>query len=65
MAIDNVRPKIQVIKQKKTFPNDTTPSAQGLDQYNHKKEENNDQGGDENDGEKGEAQPHLRVRQNV
>jgi hypothetical protein len=54
-------------------PNDTTPSAQGLDQDNHEQdehhdqvqEERNDQRGDEDDGDKGEAPPHPRVHHNV
>jgi hypothetical protein len=54
--------------------NDTTPSAEVLDQDNHEEdvepndqdqEESNDQGGDEDDGDKGELPPHPRVRHNV
>jgi hypothetical protein len=46
----------------------------GLNQDNHEEdvepnyqgqEESNDQGGDEDDGDKGEAPPHPRVHQNV
>jgi hypothetical protein len=46
----------------------------GLNQDNHEEdvelnyqgqEESNDQGGDEDDGNKGEAPPHPRVHQNV
>jgi hypothetical protein len=57
-----------------TSPNDTTPTAQGLDQDNHEEyvepndqgqEESNDQGRDEDAGDKEEAPPHPRVRQNI
>jgi hypothetical protein len=74
MAIGDVRPQNPSNQPQKTFPNDTTPPAQGLDQDNHKEddepnyqgqEESNDQGGDEDDGDKGEAPSHPRVPQNV
>jgi hypothetical protein len=67
MVIGDVRPQDPSNQPQKTFPNDTTPSAQGLDQDNHEEdvepndqcqEESNDQGGDEDDGDKGEAPPH-------
>jgi hypothetical protein len=54
--------------------NDTTPPEQGLDQdknedgdehHNQVQEESNDQGEDEDDGDNGEAPPHLRVHHNV
>jgi hypothetical protein len=75
MAIGDVRPQDPSNKPQETFPNDTTPPAQGLDQDNHEKdvkpndqgqEESNDQGkDDDDDGDKGEAPPHPRVHQNV
>jgi hypothetical protein len=76
MVIDDVRPQDPSNQFQKTFPNDTTPPIQGLDQDNHEEdvepndqgqEESNDQGGDDDDddGDKGEAPPHPRVRQNV
>jgi hypothetical protein len=58
----------------KPSPNDTTPPTHGLDQDNHKEEdeyhdqvlvESKDQGGDEDDGDKGEVPPHPRVCHNV
>jgi hypothetical protein len=74
MMIDDVRPQDSSNQPQKTFPNDTTPPAQGLNQDNHKEdvepndqgqEESNDQGGDEHDGDKGEAPPHPRACQNI
>jgi hypothetical protein len=74
MAIGDVRPQDPSNQPQETFPNDTTPPAQGLDQDNHEEgvepndqgqEESNDQGGDEDDGDKGEAPPHPRVFQNI
>jgi hypothetical protein len=74
MTIGDVRPQDPSNQPQETSPNDTTPPAQGLDQDNHEKdvepndrgqEESNDQGGDEDDGDRGEASPHPRVRQNV
>jgi hypothetical protein len=74
MTIGDVRPQDPSNQPQETSPNDTTPPAQGLDQDNHKEddesndqdqEENNDQGGDEDDGDKGEALPHPRVCHNV
>jgi hypothetical protein len=56
MAIGDVRPQDPNNQHQETSPNDTTPSAQGLDQDNHEEdvepndqgqEESNDQGGDE------------------
>jgi TATA-binding protein-associated factor Taf7 len=74
MVIGDVRPQDPSNQHQKTFPNDTTPLAQGLDQDNHEEdvepndqgqEESNDQGGDEDGGDKGEAPPHPRVCQNI
>jgi hypothetical protein len=74
MVISDVRPQDPSNQPQKTFLNDTTPPAQGLDQDNHEEdvepndqgqEESNDQGGDEDDGDKGEAPPHPIVHQNV
>jgi hypothetical protein len=74
MVTGDIRPQDPNNQPQETSPNDTTPPVQGLDQDNHKEddkpndqaqEESNDQGGDMNDGDKGEAPPHLRVRQNV
>jgi hypothetical protein len=74
MVIGDVRPQDPSNQPQETFSNDTTPTAQGLDQDNHEKyvepndqgqEESNDQGGDEDDRDKGEAPPHPRVYQNV
>jgi hypothetical protein len=70
MMIGNVRPQDSINQPLETSPNDTTPPAQCLDQDNHEEdvelndqiqEESNDQGVDENDGDKGEAPPHPRV----
>jgi hypothetical protein len=58
MAIGDVRPQDPNNQYQETSPNDTTTSAQGLDQDNHEEdvepndqvqEESNDQGGDEDD----------------
>jgi hypothetical protein len=74
MMIGDVRPQDPSNQPKKTFLNDTTPPTQSLDQDNHEEDgesndwgqdESNYHGGDEDDGDKGEAQPHPRVRQNV
>jgi hypothetical protein len=74
MTIGDVRPKDLSNQPQETSSNDTTPPTQGLDQDNHEEdvepndqgqEECNDQGGDEDDGDKGEAPPHPRVRQNI
>jgi hypothetical protein len=62
MVIDDVRPQDPSNQPQEISPNDTTPPAQGLDQDNHEEdvepndqgqEESNDQGGDEDDGDKG------------
>jgi hypothetical protein len=54
MIIGVVRPQDPSNQSQKTFPNDTTPLARGLDQDNHEeyvepndqgREESNDQGG--------------------
>jgi hypothetical protein len=74
MAIGDVRLQDPSNQPQETSPNDTTPLAQGLDQDNHEEdvepndqgqEESNDQGGDEDDGDKEKAPPHPRVHQNV
>jgi hypothetical protein len=73
MMIGDVRPLAPSNQHQETYPNDTTPPAQGLNQDNHEdiepndqvQEESNDQGGDEDNGDKGEAPPHLRVHQNI
>jgi hypothetical protein len=74
MAIGDVRPQDSSNQPQETSPNDTTLPTQGLDQDNHEEdvepnvqgqEESNDQGGDEDDGDKGEAPRHPRVHQNV
>jgi hypothetical protein len=70
MEIGDVRLQNPSNQPQETFPNDTTPPAQSLDQDNHEEEdepndrgqeESNDQGGDEDDGDKEEAPPHSRV----
>jgi hypothetical protein len=66
MAIVDVRTQDPSNQPQETSQNDTTPPTQGLDQDNHEEYvEPNDQGGDEDDGDKGEAPPHPRVRQNI
>jgi hypothetical protein len=74
MMIGDVRPQDSSNQHQETFSNDTSPLTQGLDQDNHEEDdqpndvgqkENNDQGGDEDDGDKGEAPPHLRVHKNI
>jgi hypothetical protein len=74
MTIGDIRPQDPNNQPQKTSPNDTTPSAQVLDQDNHEEDvepndqgqkESNDQGRDEDDGDKEEASPHPRVCQNI
>jgi hypothetical protein len=74
MAIGDVRPQDPNNQQQEQSPNDTTPPAQELDQDEHEEEDehhdqvhevSNDQGGDEDDGDKGVAPPHPRLRHNV
>jgi hypothetical protein len=74
MAIGDVRPQDPNGQPQDLSPNDTTPPAQGLDQDNHEEqdehhdqvqEERKDQGGNEDDGDKGEAPPHPSVCHNV
>jgi hypothetical protein len=74
MTISDVRSQDPSNQPQETFLNDTTSPAQGIDQDNHEEdaepndqgqEESNDQGGDGNDGDKGEAPPHPRVHQNI
>jgi hypothetical protein len=74
MVIGDVRSQDPSNQPQETFPNDTTPSAQCLDQDNQEEDderndqdqdESNDQGGDEDDEDNGEAPPHPRVHYNV
>jgi hypothetical protein len=73
MMVGDERPLDPSNQHQETYPNDTTPPAQDLNQDNHEdvepndqsQEESNDQGGDEDNGDKGEVPPHLRVHQNV
>jgi hypothetical protein len=74
MAIGDIRPQDPSNQPQCQSPNDTTPPEQGLGQDKHEEEdeqhdraieESNDQGGDEDDGDNGEAPPHPRVRHNV
>jgi hypothetical protein len=74
MVIGDVRPQDPSNQPQEITPNDTTPPAQGLNQNEHEdkdehqgqvQEESNDQGGDEDDGNKGEGPPHPRVCHNV
>jgi hypothetical protein len=74
MVIGDIRPQDLSNQSQEISPNDTTPPVQGLDQDNHEEnielngqgqEESNDKGGDEDDGDKGEAPPHPRVHQNI
>jgi hypothetical protein len=74
MDIGDVRPQDPSNQPQETTPNDTTPPAERLDQNEHEdkdkhqdqvQEESNDQGGDEDDGDKGEGPPHPRVGQNI
>jgi hypothetical protein len=74
MLIGNVRPQDTNDQPQESSPSDTTPPTQSLDQDNHEEEdehhdqvqaESKDQGGDEDDGDEGEAPPHPRVHQNV
>jgi hypothetical protein len=70
MVIDKVRPQDLSNQPQETSLNDTTPPTQGLDQDNHEEDdepnnqgqvERNDQGEDEDDEDKREAPPQLRV----
>jgi hypothetical protein len=74
MMIDDVRPQDPSNQPQETSLNDTTPTAQGIDQDNHEEyvepnvqgqEKSNDQGEDEDVGEKEEAPTHPRVHQNI
>jgi hypothetical protein len=74
MVIGDVKPQDSTNQPQKTSPNDTTLPAQGLDQDNLKEdvepndqcqEESNDQGRDEDDGDKREIPPYPRVRENI
>jgi hypothetical protein len=70
MPIGDVRLQDSSNQSQETTPNDTIPPAQGLDQNEHEdkdehqdqvQEKSNDQGGDEDDGDKGEGPPHSRM----
>jgi hypothetical protein len=74
MAIGDVRPQDPNDQPQEPSPNDTTPPTQELDQDKHEEEDehhdqvqlkSNDQEGDGDDGDKGEAPPHPRVCHNV
>jgi hypothetical protein len=74
MSIGDVRPQDPNDQPQEPSPNDTTPPTHVLDQDNHEEEdehhvqvqeESKDQGGDEDDGDKGEAPSHPRVWHNV
>jgi hypothetical protein len=74
MPTGDVRSKDPSNQPQESSPNDTTPPAQELDQNEHEEEDephdqvqekSSDQGGDEDDGDKGEAPPHPRVHRNV
>jgi cobalamin biosynthesis protein CobT len=74
MSISDVTPQDPINQPQETSPNDTTPPVQGLDQDNQEEDvepndqgqkDSSDQGGDEDDGDKGEAPPHPRVHQNI
>jgi hypothetical protein len=73
MTIGDVRSQDPSNQPQEISPNDTTPPVQGLDQNEHEdkdehqdqvQEKINDQGGDEDDGNKGEGPPHPRVHHN-
>jgi hypothetical protein len=54
MAIGDVRPQDPSNQPQETFPNDTTPPAQDLDQDNHEEDdEPNDQGQEESNDQGG------------
>jgi hypothetical protein len=74
MDIGDIRPQDLSDQPQGQSPNDITPPEQGLDQDKHEEEheqhdqvleESNDQEGDENDGDNGEAPPHPRVCHNI
>jgi hypothetical protein len=74
MTIGDIRPQDLSDQPQDQSLNDTTLPEQGFDQdkheeedeqYNQVQEESNDQGGDEDDGDNGEAPPHPRVCHNV
>jgi hypothetical protein len=75
MSIGDVRPQDPNDQPQEYTPNNTTPLAQGLDQCNHKEEdehhdqvqerESKDQGGDEDDRDNVDAPPHPRVHHSV
>jgi hypothetical protein len=73
MAIGDLRQQDPSNQNQESFPNDTTPPTQDLDQYNLEEDapkdqdqgESHDHGGDEDDGDKEEAPPHPRVCHNV
>jgi hypothetical protein len=70
MAIGDVSPQDSSEQPQGHSLNDTTPPTQGLDQDEHKgedehhdqvQEKGNDQGGDEDDGDNGETPTHPRA----
>jgi hypothetical protein len=74
MVIGNIRPQDPSDQPQGPSSNDTTPPTQELDQDKHEEddehhdqvqEERNNQGGDEDDGDNGDAPPHPRVCHNV
>jgi hypothetical protein len=74
MAIGDVRPQDPNDQPQERSPNDTTPPTHEIDQDTHEEEDehhdqvqeqSNDQGGDENNGDKGEAPPYPRVYHNI
>jgi hypothetical protein len=74
MTIVDVRPQDPNDLPQEHSPNNTTPSAQELDQDEHEEEnehhdqvqeESNDQGGDADDGDNGDAPPYSRLCHNV
>jgi TATA-binding protein-associated factor Taf7 len=74
MTIGDVRPQDSSNQLQGHSPNDTTLPAQEFDQDKHEgedehhdqvKEESNDQGGDEDDGDNEETSPHPRVCHNI
>jgi hypothetical protein len=72
MAIGHIKPQDPSDQAQGQSFNDTSPPKQGFDQDKNEdehldqvQEERNDQGGNENDRDNGEAPPHPRVRHNV
>jgi TATA-binding protein-associated factor Taf7 len=74
MTIGDVSPQDPSNQPQESSSNDTTSPAQEFDQDEHEEEaehydqvqeESNDQGGDENNGDNGEAAPHPIVCHNI